>query len=123
MLNMPRNPSLHGHILPWRILPHDSYRYDNPKFGVHSQPFAFAADVAARIPISSESIYIIGDAEDLCTGLISFTEDDGEGDMLPSNKLQVNLRIYSHTHEMIHATDVSYVRSHQGDIGLRIHVS
>ena len=108
------------HLLPWRVLPESSYHYDDEEFGIHNKPFAFAADVAARIPITAEAIYILADNDQLGGGLISIAED--EDGILPSNKLQITMRVYADSHDIIRATNVSYVQSHHKEIGLRIHV-
>lgn len=114
-------PQLKTHLIPWRTLPRGSYQYEDPDYGIHNQPFVLAADVAARIPTSSEAIYILADGDGLAPGHIRIMEDqDG---VLPHNKVQINVRIYANTNQAIHGTNVSYVQSHHREIGIRINVS
>lgn len=121
---VPHNPQLKTHVLPWRILPYGSYRYDDPDFGGHNQPFVYAADISATIPLNSEAMYVLGDGDGLGSGLINIFEDPDEKDeKFTSGDVQISLRMYYNSPQMVKFTNISYVQSPQGERGLRIHVS
>lgn len=113
------NNHLSAHSLPWKVLPKGIYFEPEDTDG-SGTPYAYAADLSAEIPVSSESMSVLAEGAGFGSGVINIFEDSEDKH---AGDVHVDVRMFYNAPQILKLTNISYVQAPGNENGVRIHVS